>query len=320
MREVLVQVGVQVRLEDVVECRLLRFFLGLERFGIVQHFAVAIAEDVRRIPAVDAEQPRLEARRDDRLDQRLARLHVLAGDRRLGMRGQLDQRGNVGGQVRGGVGVRNALADGSVGVHHARRNRRVVRLEPALEARHRLVHFALGHVDLGAAGPNHDQPVEIVVLLEFLDVRHDLFRQVALGLALLDVGTFEPLDVVLVEDRRPRANLLELRPHLLEQRRLQNAGRFCRAVAVLREDVPAAEDEIVEGGQRHDLVDQGRTAFRPLSQTDMTHLGQRADGLGNSFANGDDAGDEGRADGPEADQKHAEFAARGSNVNRSRHK
>ena len=228
--------------------------------------------------------------------------------------------GNVGGQVRRGVGVRNALADRGVGVHHARRNRRIVRLEPALEARHRLVHFALGHVDLGAAGPDHDQAIEIVVLLEFLDVRHDLFGQVALGLALLDVGTVEPLDVVLVEDRRPRANLLELRTHLLEQRRLEHAGRFRRAVAVLREDVPAAEDEIVERGQRHDLVDQRRTAFRPLAQTDVTHLGQRADGLGNSFANGDDAGNEGRADGPEADQEHAEFAARGSDVNWSRHK
>ena len=33
----------------------------------------------------DAEQPRLEARRDDRLDQRLAGLQVLAGERRAGL-------------------------------------------------------------------------------------------------------------------------------------------------------------------------------------------------------------------------------------------
>ena len=208
-----------MRLEDVVERRLLGFFLGLERFRIVQHLAVAVAEDVGRIPALDAEQPRLESRRDDRLDQRLARLHVLAGDRRLRVRGELDERGNVRGQVRRGVRVRNALANRGVGVHHARRNRRIVGLEPALEARHRLVHLALRHVDLGAAGPDHDEAIEIVVFLELLDVRHHLLGEVPLRLPFLDVGTVEPLDVVLIEHRRPRANLLQLRAHLLEQRR-----------------------------------------------------------------------------------------------------
>ena len=79
MAEIFVELGIEVRLEDVVEHRLLALFLRLERLGIVEHFAVAIAEDVGRIPAFDAEQPRLQAGRDDRLDQRLAGLQVLAG-------------------------------------------------------------------------------------------------------------------------------------------------------------------------------------------------------------------------------------------------
>src|SRR3954471_11721379 len=79
--KVLVEVGVQLRLQDVVEDRLLAFFLRLERFGIVEHFAVAIAEDVGRIPAFDAEQARLQPGRDDRLDQGLAGLQILARQR-----------------------------------------------------------------------------------------------------------------------------------------------------------------------------------------------------------------------------------------------
>ena len=79
--ELLVELGVEIGLQDVVEDGLLALFLRLERLGIVEHFAVAVAEDVGRIPALDAEKPRLEAGRDDRLDQRLPRLQILARDR-----------------------------------------------------------------------------------------------------------------------------------------------------------------------------------------------------------------------------------------------
>ena len=60
--EVLVEIRIEVRLEDVVEHRLLALFLGLERLRIVEHLAVAVAEDVGRVPALDAEQARLQAR------------------------------------------------------------------------------------------------------------------------------------------------------------------------------------------------------------------------------------------------------------------
>ena len=56
----------------------LRDLLGLEALGIVEHLAVAVAEDVGREPAADAEHARLEARREDGLHQRLAGLEVLA--------------------------------------------------------------------------------------------------------------------------------------------------------------------------------------------------------------------------------------------------
>ena len=109
-----------------------------------------------------AEQPRLQAGRDDRLDQRLPRLHVVARDRRAGPRGELEHRGNVRGQIRRRVGERNPLAQRRVRVHHARRNRVVALLEPLLERRDRRMHRRLLHVDLGAAGPHHDETIAAV--------------------------------------------------------------------------------------------------------------------------------------------------------------
>ena len=56
----------------------------------------------------------------------------------FGLRRELDERRNVGGEIRRRVRVRDALANRRVGVDHARRNRRIVLLERALEALDRL--------------------------------------------------------------------------------------------------------------------------------------------------------------------------------------
>ena len=222
---------------------------------------------------------------------------------------QLDERRDVGRQIRRRVRVRNALADRRVRVDHARRNRRIVVLERALEARDARVRRRLGHEDFGAAAPDHHQPIEAVVGLEPPDVGHHLLGEIALVLALLDVRAVEPLDVALIEHGRPRLDLFELGTHLVEQRRLDHARGPRRGVAVVLENVPAAEHEIVEPRERHDFADFRRAAFGPLAETDRAHLRQRSDGFGESFANSEHAGDRRRADGAEADEQDAEPAA-----------
>ncbi len=79
--DVLVEIGIKLGLEDVFERAQLRLFLGLEGLRIVEHFAVAIAEDVGRVPAGDAEHARFEGRREHGLHEGLAGLEVLAADR-----------------------------------------------------------------------------------------------------------------------------------------------------------------------------------------------------------------------------------------------
>src|SRR5271163_2683944 len=78
---ILVQVGVKLRLQDEVQHPQLRLFLGLERLGIVEYLAVTVAENVGRIPSGYAEHARLEGRRQYGFHKGLASLEVLAADR-----------------------------------------------------------------------------------------------------------------------------------------------------------------------------------------------------------------------------------------------
>src|SRR5882757_10068579 len=48
VEDVLVERGVELGLQDDVESAELRYLLRLEGLGVVEHFAVAVAEDVRR--------------------------------------------------------------------------------------------------------------------------------------------------------------------------------------------------------------------------------------------------------------------------------
>ncbi len=185
---------------------------------------------------------------------------------------------------------------------------------PFSKVGHGLVHRALLHEDLGAAGPHHDEPIAAVLGLERADVGDELLGEVPLVLALLDVGAVEPLDVALVEHGRHRLHGLELAAHLFELRVLEHAGHAGRGVAVFLEDVPAAEHDVVEAGERHELVDLRRAVFGALAETNRAHLRQRADRLGQTLADGHHAGDGGGAHRPEANQENAQFALRGGDV------
>ena len=89
----------------------LGLFLRPERAGIVQDFSVAIAENVRREPAGDAEHPRLESGRDQRLHERLAGLEILAADGQLAFASEFEQRRDVGGQVRRAIRKRDSALE-----------------------------------------------------------------------------------------------------------------------------------------------------------------------------------------------------------------
>ena len=256
----------------------------------------------------DAEQPRLEAGRDERLHQVWPVLRSLPAIGAAGLRRQLQQRRDVGAEVRRRVRVGDPLVDRGVRVDHARRDRVVARLEPLLERLDAGVDRRLLQKDLGAAAPDHHQPVAAVLLLEAAHVFDELFGEVLLVLALLDVRPVEPLDVAAVEDRGHRRDRFELGPDLLEQVLVEHAGMLRRFVGVVVEDVPRTEHDVVERGERHEVLDERRAAVRPLAETDRAHLRQRADRLRESLADREHARDGGRADRSHPDQEHPELA------------
>ncbi len=309
MREVLIQVGIDVRLQDVLEHRQLRFFLRAERLGIVEHFAVAVAEDVRRIPAFEAEQPGLESRREDRLHQRLAGLEILAADRRARLYRQVTQCRNVDRQVRSAVRESDTALHRRVGVEHRRRDGLVVLLHRGFKRFDGPVRRLVDLLeDLCRRRPDHNEPVAAVLGLEVLDVGDERLRKLELVRAGLHVGAVQALDVVLAEDRLHRLDRAQEVLDLVEQLLLEHASVKRGFVGVFLEDVPRPELDVVDASEGNELVDLRRSAVGALAEADSAHLGERADRLGEPATHGFDAGDDGGADGSEADEKDAKLA------------
>ena len=172
-----------------------------------------------------------------------------------------------------------------------------------------LVHRAFRQVDLGAAAPDHDEPIESVLLLEALHVVAELVGHLAFVRALLDVRAVQTLDVA---DRTPRTSDESVRAPAALFRAVPVRARrpsWRRRPSCL-ENVPTAEDHVVEGRQRHEVPDERRAASVRLPRRLRTHLCQRADRLGETAANGEHAGDRRRADGAHTDEENAQFPRR----------
>jgi hypothetical protein len=164
--------------------------------------------------------------------------------------------------------------------------------------------------DLGARAPDHDEPVAFLALLEGEDVLLELLSEVVPRLALLHPGAGEAFHVVLVEDRLHRLHALEERAHLLEERGLENAGVHRGFVRVVLEDVPSAEDEVVEPGERNEILDQGRAVVGALAEPDRPHLREGAERLRVAAPDRLDPRVEGRRDGAHPRRENPELALR----------
>ena len=314
MVDLAVELGVDLGLEDGVEHTELRHLLGLEVLRGVEHLAVAVAEDVRGVPAAHTEHAGLETRGQQGLHERLAGLEVLAGDRHAATLAQLEHARQVDRQVRGAVGERHVALQCRIGVDLARRDGRIIVLQTGLERLHRGVAWSRLGVGLGRAAPDHDQARAVVVDTEALDVVDQRHRLIPLRRDRLHADTVEAADPRLVEHGLHGHHTLELRCHRGEVLLLEHATGAGGLECVRRQRVPTTEHEIIELGQRDELADQ-RVALVGLgAEADVGHLRDRADGRADALAGGDDAGDEGGGHGTHAGREDAELAVGGSDV------
>ena len=244
--------------------------------------------------------------REDGLHQRLAGLEVLARDRRARLLRELDQRREVGGEVRRAVGVRDPGLDRAVGVDHRGQDVGVALVEALLELLERGVDVARLAVDLGRAAPDHHQPVAARSPCGSARCRPMTWSaRSRFDLPFLTFGPFSFLTYC--GSKTAGQGLMPSRKSLIgsRSRRLEDAGLLRRLVGVVGEDVPAAEDEVLEPGERHEVLDQRGAVVRPLAEADGPHLRQAADGLGEAAPDRLDAGDERRRH-----RAHARAAAR----------
>ena len=100
----------------------------------------------------------------------------------------------------------------------------------------------------------------------------------------MTLGPCNAPHVIGIEDRLHRLDRFQRLANFLEQRRLQHLGVYRGFVGVVVENVPAAEDQVFDLGQRNEIVDLGGAAFRPLSQPDGAELGERSDGCAQARA------------------------------------
>ncbi len=125
--------------------------------------------------------------------------------------------------------------------------------------------------------PDHDEAVELVFLLEVADVFAELLGEIEFCFGFFDVRAVKIFYVGLVEGRLHRLDVLEKFLGLGEIFGVENAGFRGGFVGVVGENVPAAEDEIVELRERHEIFNFRHAIIGALSEADGTHLRERAD-------------------------------------------
>ena len=186
--------------------------------------------------------------------------------------------------------------------------------EALLERRDGLVDGRRLLVGLGRAAPHHHEAVAPVRRLEVGDVLHEGHCLVPLVVDLLDAHTFETRHPALVEHGLHRHDRLELARDRVEVFVVQHAGGAGGFERVRRDRVPATEHDVVEAGQRHELLDHRIAVLVLGAEADVGHLADRADRRVQALAGGDHAGDEGGGHGTHAGREDTELAGGGSDL------
>ena len=161
--------------------------------------------------------------------------------------------------------------------------------------------------DLGRCRPQHHDPIDLLLLAEAVDVLADRFQHRALVDGAHHVVGVDALDVAAVEGGRHRAHVAQRVGDALEVAAgLEHAGALGGDIGVVGERIPRAEHDVVEVGDRHEVLDQRAAIVGAPAEADRAHLRQRADRVGHAALDELDAGDERRGDRAEADGEDTE--------------
>ena len=277
---------------------------------LVEHEAVAVAENVGREPTVQPQAARADDRGESALHQRLSGLEVLAGDGHLRLFGQFPH----GGDVHRGVGRTHhegrAFGQGGVGITHRGRDALgVVGLHGRLEVGQTVVHrFVHRHIDFGRSRPEHHHALTAVVGFEAADVFAQRLDHVPARGAVFHVVAVQTRGIALVESGGHGANGLQLVFNGEDVFGAQHFGVHSALKGVGGVHVPSTEHQVVERGQRDDVGILQIFLVGTAPHADFIVLCHCTDRLGQAFTRHEHAGDEGCADRAEADDHHTQFS------------
>src|SRR5579872_7472136 len=137
---------------------------------------------------------------------------------------------------------------------------------------------------LGRTAPHGDQPAGAARLFEVANVLAQLLGQIHLRLPFFNVWTVDLFDVIVIEYGRTWSDRRQERLELVEKTVVEHSGIRRGFEHVVFEDVPAGKDEVVEPCEWDEFLHLRRTPVGALAQPDGAHLGQRADGFCQAFA------------------------------------
>ena len=185
----------------------------------------------------------------------------------------------------------------------------VVGLHGCLKIREAVVHTLLDrHIDLGRSGPEHDQTATALLSTEATNVLPQLLDHLPTIGTIFHVVTVKTLGIVVIEGGLHRHNLLEFVAYRLNILLFQHLSIDGGLIGVLRIDIPTAEDDIVETGQRHDLAILQILLRGTTTHTNLVVLGHGTHRFCQSFAGHQNARHECRGNRSVADNQNSQLS------------
>jgi hypothetical protein len=136
------------------------------------------------------------------------------------------------------------------------------------------VHGAGFLVGLGRTTPHHDETIAVVFGAEVLDVGNQGFGLGHLVGDVLDAGAVETLHPTLIEHGIHGHDAFEFGRDGAEVTVFEHASGPGGFKGVRADGIPAAEDEVTEIGQGHELTDERVAVLFPLAQTNVGELAE----------------------------------------------
>ncbi len=283
-------------------------FFCFERTGIVEDFAVAVAEDIGGIPAIETEAACAEARAEDGFHECLTGFEVFTGDGDFIFESEFDDGGAIDGEVRCAIDVGDVAHECGVRIDHGRGDTGVIFFECFFEGFDGFVDVFDGCVNFCGTAPEDDSAIAAVIFDEVFDIVHEGECQIVFGSSCFLVFYFEVSAVFVHENGVHRFDGFEFFADGFEMFVFEDFGAFTYFVCVFSVDIPSTKDDIFEFGKGYEILNNGVSVVGTFSEADATHLCHGADGEAVSGDDVIDAGDHGCGDSTKTGDEDSQFS------------